>query len=633
MLGPCRLPYELIASDISKETPKQTLDKGYLLSTKDLCGLEYIPELINAGVTSLKIEGRMKTPEYVATVTRIYRKYIDLALSNKPYKIDNKDIEDLLQVFNRGNFSSGHLDKKPNRDLVYKEKQNHMGIYIGNIASLKPNKGHVFINLKHSVSLGDTIQFEKEDVKYTISELMLKNKNILQANNGQLVEIGRMKGNLHIGDKVYRVNSKELSNYAKSSYQEEYKKINLKAKISLKINEPIVLNVETIAEDNIIFDNINVSLSSFDVPALAKSKPIDKDRIISQLNKTNDTIFTFSDIEVKLDDNLFLPSIKILNELRRNALEEILMIAKDRIIRKSPKIEEYKLDKEGIDKTKTEIKKENKNTKKISVLLNKLNDKQNYEDLKNVDNIYIPLRYFSNKKYENIIKTISKHFNIYIYLPTIIKSNYKNLLHNVIENSIDMFTIKGFVISNLGNFTFIEELQKRYGNKFEYIGNYTLNVYNQETIKELKELGVKKLTISPELDKNTIENMLNFSSLEQELIVYGKTPLMHMNYCLLGNTNKCYPTCGVHCMDNKEYYLKDRLGLTFIVVPDRIQTVTTIYNSKTTFLKSSDFSTSSYRIDLLDETVEKANSIIEKILKGNRLEGNEYTNGNLNREI
>ena len=81
----CRLPYELIEND------NKILDKGYLLSTRDLCSLEYIPRLINCGITSLKIEGRMKSPEYVATVTRIYRKYIDLAQSNSNYKIDEKD--------------------------------------------------------------------------------------------------------------------------------------------------------------------------------------------------------------------------------------------------------------------------------------------------------------------------------------------------------------------------------------------------------------------------------------------------------------------------------------------------------------------------------------------------------------
>ena len=109
---PCRLPYKLEAvpngnfpkvTDTSKGNVPN--GNGYLLSTRDLCGLEFIPDLINSGVMCFKIEGRMKSPEYVATVTRIYRKYIDLALSDKPYVIDEIDKKELIQVFNRGGFS------------------------------------------------------------------------------------------------------------------------------------------------------------------------------------------------------------------------------------------------------------------------------------------------------------------------------------------------------------------------------------------------------------------------------------------------------------------------------------------------------------------------------------------------
>ena len=133
---PCRLPYSLIEKHSDSSN---VIDKGYLLSPRDLCSLEYIPSLIKAGVTSFKIEGRMKTPEYVATVTRIYRKYIDLALSDKPYKIDDSDIKDLMQVFNRGGFSNGHLDSKHNSSLIFQEKPSNMGLYLKTIKKYNDN--------------------------------------------------------------------------------------------------------------------------------------------------------------------------------------------------------------------------------------------------------------------------------------------------------------------------------------------------------------------------------------------------------------------------------------------------------------------------------------------------------------
>lgn len=634
--GPCRLPYELsgtLPSSSQNQTSKtnnsksevSTISKGYLLSTKDLCGLEFLPKLIDAGVMCFKIEGRMKTPEYVATVTRIYRKYIDLALSNKPYIIDEKDVKDLMQVFNRGGFSTGHLDSKANTSLVFPEKPNNMGIYIGNIANLKPNKGHVFINLTDNVSIGDTIEFEKESTKYTVSELMIKNKNITTGFKKQLVEVGRMKGNLHIGDKVYKTNSKELSTSSYLSYQEEHKKIDLSACITLKKNSPILLSVSTLSNTNPIFDDISVSLSSDILPVEAKSQPLDKNRVKSQLNKTKDTIFTFKDIDVILDDNLFLPSIKVLNELRRNALDEILLIANSRILRNSPTLPILNTSTHNNNK---------KDKKEISILLNILDENKNYNDLKNVNNVYIPLKYFGNKKYENIIKNICENFNAYIYLPTIIKSNYTNLLHNVIDNSIETFKVSGFVVSNISNGDFIYKMKNKYKDRFKFIGNYTLNIYNNKSIQEWKELGINRLTVSPELDKSTIDNILNNSSVEQELIVYGRTPLMSMNYCLLGKTNKCYPTCGTQCKSNTKYYLKDRLGFLFPILPDSIQTVSTLYNSKITSICPKDFvNATSYRIDILGETIDDINNIINTVLSGSRLEGKDYTNGNLNREI
>ena len=645
--GPCRLPYELLGTCETKGTneAKRSVpiaSKGYLLSTKDLCGLEFLPKLIDAGVMCFKIEGRMKTPEYVATVTRIYRKYIDLALSNKPYVIDKKDVKDLMQVFNRGGFSTGHLDSKANTSLVFPEKPNNIGIYIGNIANLKPNKGHVFINLTDDISIGDTIEFEKESTKYTVSELMIKNKNITTGFKKQLVEVGRMKGNLHIGDKVYKTNSKELSTFAYSSYQEEHKKVDLTACITLKKNSPVLLNVSTLSNTNPIFDNISVSLSSDTLPVEAKSQPLDKDRVISQLNKTKDTIFTFKDIDVILDDNLFLPSIKVLNELRRNALDEILLIANSRILRNSPTslnlnktISNKNINGNNVSCNDANGIVTSSNSKKeISVLLNILDENKNYNELKNVDNVYIPLKYFGNKKYENTIKNICENFNAYIYLPTIIKSNYTNLLHNVIDNSIETFKVFGFVVSNISNGDFIHQMKNKYKDRFKFIGNYTLNIYNNKSIQEWNELGINKLTISPELDKSTIDDILNNSSIEQELIVYGRTPLMSMNYCLLGKTNKCYPTCGTQCKNNTKYYLKDRLGFLFPIIPDSIQTVSTLYNSKITSVCANDFANaSSYRIDLLDETIDNMNNIINTILSGGRLEGKDYTNGNLNREI
>ena len=139
----------------------------------------------------------MKTPEYVATVTRIYRKYIDMALATLnggDFVIDEKDKKRLLQVFNRGGFSTGHQLSTPNKSLIYKEKPNNIGLYLGNISNYNANKGHITIKLNEKIAIGDCISIEGETGKYTISELMKGNSNIKNADSGAIVKLGRMKG-------------------------------------------------------------------------------------------------------------------------------------------------------------------------------------------------------------------------------------------------------------------------------------------------------------------------------------------------------------------------------------------------------------------------------------------------------
>lgn len=609
---PCRLPYELVQNE------NETIDKGFLLSTKDLCGLDYIPFLINAGVTSFKIEGRMKTPEYVATVTRIYRKYIDLALSGNPYVIDEKDKKDLLQVFNRGLSSNGHLDKEPNKNLIYPIKPNNMGLPLGIIQKYNKTNRHITLKLQEELYVGDCISTQKENGSYNVSELMVKNKNIKIGNIGNLVTIGRMKGNISVGDKVYKISSKVLKDNALNSFKTENRKIPLNIKLFIQNNKNISAVVNSCYKYD-LYKNLNFEYTSNIIPNTSINKPLDKDTIIKQFSKTNNSIYEFKKIEIILDDNLFLP-ISSLNDLRRTILENIEKQTLDKIKRTS-----------NCCYTPIVSNASNlKNNYKISLLLNDLNLEYDYSKLDGVHNLYIPLKFFVNKNYENILNVLNKKFSTYIYLPTIIRANYRNLFYDNIVNTTKKYNIKGIVLSNISNFMLISDLYKSNKN-LELIANYTFNIYNNETINKLNDLQISKYIVSPELDKLSILNL--YGNPQKELIVYGKIPLMNMNYCLLGKSNKCYPNCNSLCTNKNRYFLKDRLGLHFDIVPDNIQTVTTIYNCKTLSICPTDFNLDCARIDILYENIDEINNIINTVKLGKKFEGKQYTNGNLNREI
>lgn len=631
---PCRLPYELIEErETNNKTSSNTIDNGYLISPRDLCSITYLPQLIDAGVKCFKIEGRLKSPEYVAVVTSIYRKYIDMVLNGDEYVVSEDDILKLKQIFNRGGFSCGHLSTHANRDLIFKEKPNHMGLYLGNVAGYNKLKGHVKVLLNEPLALGDSINFEKEDTRYTVSELMQNSSNIASAEIGTKVTIGRMKGNIKIGDKIYKLSSKKQLLDAQLSYNSENKKLPLKCNITIKKGEPIVMEAGLYGLKNNLYKNIHVKINSSLIPEKALNNPITKDRIIAQIQKTSNTPFEFSTINIDMEDDVFIPSIKELNEIRRMALLKLenMIIAKNK---RSVDIDDgdvpniYNKYLSGLVHKTSDA--EKANIKRIAVYFNIINPNFDYSTLSKdyISCVYIPLRYFMRKEYINALKTITTNFQTYIYMPAIIKSNYKNIIKHSLEDILEQYNIHGFIISSLGDFV----LLNKYKGKYEFIGNFSLNAFNINSISILKNLGLSRVTLSPELNLEDI-NCIESSNIPLELIVYGNTPIMKMNYCLLGVSNKCYPQCQMRCRNSNKYFLRDRLGFDFRILPDNVQTVTTIFNSKTTCITNIETNVNSKRIDILDENIDEINNIAKSAFYGEKLEGKQYTYGNINRDV
>lgn len=611
---PCRLPYELYEND-------KMLDKGYLLSPRDNCSIEYLPELIKLGVNSFKIEGRMKTPYYVGVVTRIYRKYIDLVQKNidldneilktlihKELNIKNPDTnlsdkEELMQVFNRGAFSTGHFNPAGNKELIFKEKPNNMGFYIGTISHINETKGHLKLKLENPISIGDRISINNES--YTVSELMIDNKNFNTLEKGKIVKIGRMKGKISVGNKVYRIETSNLNKSIAPTFKEnkDFKKVMINGEIIVKENTPISLRVWGTSG---FYNGLEFVATSSVTPAQAQNAPITKEKIFQQLSKTGATEFEFKNLNIILDDNLFV-QMSMLNDLRRTALAglENLVI----------KTHTHNLKEKVFEETETF---ENANTMpEISLLLNILDENFDYTTLKNIDKLYIPLKYFYNKKFSNIITNLSNKFKTYVYMPHIIRdTNLKNF------EFVKEFKIAGFVISHLSQLDIVSNYN------LEIIGNFNLNLYNNHSINTINNLGVSAITLSPELNKSEVLDILNKYSLNSEIIVYGSLPVMTNNYCYLGKTNKCYKECDKKCTNKSNFYLKDRMNFEFKLLPDNTSTITTIYNSKITSIKYEDIPVTSVRIDILDESPEKIQEIINTIKSGNRFEGKTYTNGN-----
>ena len=322
---PCRLKYELIeecpqthnsdnsyySNNTSYNDTTKIIDSGYLMSPKDIMGIYYLPELIKCGINSLKIEGRLKSPSYVGTVTRIYRKYIDFIYNNINYsnkklkemidieinKINDdtnlSDNQELIQVFNRGGFESGHLNPSGNQNLIYKEKPNNIGLFLGKIQNINKNKGYITLKLKNSLSILDKVSIN--DNIYNVTELMINNKNVEIASEGSIVTIGRIKGDISNNNKVFKLESNKLSKSINKTLDKNIKKVKLNGEISILNNKPIMFKVFS---NSIFYNDLEYIVTSSLCPEKAINSPISKEDVIKQLLKTGNTEFEFSNINI-----------------------------------------------------------------------------------------------------------------------------------------------------------------------------------------------------------------------------------------------------------------------------------------------------------------------------------------------
>ena len=613
---PCRMYYNML--ETSDNVSYKNIGKGFLISPRDLCGLDFIPDLIKAGVKSFKLEGRMKTPEYVATVTRIYRKYIDLALSDNDYIVDKNDLHDLMLAFNRGGFSKGCLGGDDNHDYVFEEKPSNQGLYIGNISKIDKKNGLISLKTNEPLDIGDTFLVQQEDHKYTISEILKNGSHVKSAAIGDLVTIGRVKGKLELGDKVFKINSSIISKEIKEFNSHEHVKIPLVANFKALIGKPLELEVVSLDEPSNTYFGLSTTISNEIQPIEAISNPISKERLIEQLNKTTDTNFEFKQINIEMDDNLYIPKISSINALRRDALNDLYQKGIDNFVRKLP---------EKLASTKLVNQHVFPSVRTYSVLLNSIDNSMDYSSLKNVDRVYIPLKFFIKKEFESKLLEISQFTDCYIDIPTIVRDNFRNVFYNNFDEKVNKFNIKGLVISNLSGIEFM----MKYVGKLDIVSKYTLNIYNNHTIDELKKVGVNRVTVSPELDTDNLIDLCNNSSLPTEFLVYGKLPVMHIQYCPLGKSNKCYPTCSMKCKTSNRFYLEDRLGYKFEFVPDNMQTITKIYNSKINSIDYAKFPFDSCLISITDE--DNLDEIIYNVNNNIKFEGKNYTNGNLNKFV
>jgi len=503
--GSCRQKYNLIS-----EGRKVNKDE-YIISTKDLCSLETIGNLIDIGVDSFKIEGRMKSPEYVYLVTKIYRKAIDSYLSCGKVNISEEDMKDLKKIFNR-KFTKGFLNNTTNDDIINSYRPNHQGIKIGKVIKYKDN--YIDIKLSDDLCINDGIRIGDEG--FIVTSMFNNRKKVEFGKKDDIVSIyykGSIETNLDALKTTDYLLNKRIDNQINSLNRkvlvdvkvEVYKDKNIKLELTDYINK-----VEVIG--NVVEKSIN--------------NPISFERIKEQISKLGNTIYKINNIDIIGDEDIFI-SIKELNELRREAVDKLNNL---RLYQYDYVKEEYNISLPNFEKTRN-----------INILVN---DLEQYNKIKNYNfnQIYLEEDLFDQVDDERKVLKLDRVIN-----------NYK-------EYNLPL------LVGELGSV-----------NKYKDVFvDWSLNVTNSYSVAFLHSLGVNKVTLSYELNKTQIKNIIdNYVNRYNrhpnlELIAFGKEEAMICKF----NLNKLYN------VDNS--YLQDRFNNLYpIVVKNDLMR---IYNYKSRFI-------------------------------------------------
>lgn len=477
-VGSCRKMYELI-----DRSTRQVLGQNYLLSTKDLNTIEHIEDLKE--VDSLKIEGRMKEPAYVANVTAKYRKALDEGYSKQ-------DGEGLTKTFNR-TYTAGYLFGEDPANITNVQRPNNFGYEIGTVT--KAYKGMYEIALKKILNQNDIIRIDHggEDVNLSVVKLYDRDGNLV--NRAEKTAYIKVKEKLSAGDIVYKTKDYMYYKELEENLEQEFRRFPLSLKIFAYPGAHLIVDAEGLG--------CHVVYEGEDILEEAKNQPTSREQVIKQMGKLNDTVFGLGDVEFE-ECNAFLP-VKILNSARR----EVVQALYDAKI--ASKLRREKAAAAAAEKQPITF------PVKESYLTASVTTKEQYEACRKagISEIY----------FENIVR----------------------------RNQIKYQPREGELL--VGGYGGIYA----YKDKNPFVTDYSLNVVNSVSCYELHRLGAKRVTLSYELNRAQIKELIdayfdaNDGYPALEMIVYGRAPLLFTKYCPLKKMGRC-GTCKKQCYEIRDEY-------------------------------------------------------------------------------
>ncbi|NJD75521.1 MAG: peptidase U32 [Candidatus Methanoperedens sp.] len=493
---------------------------GYLLSPKDLNMSEHIPDLVEAGIDSFKIEGRMKRPEYVAGVVRIYRKLIDRYLdAPSDFIVTDEEKHNLAQLFNRG-FTTGYFFGNPGNDLMSRKYPHNIGTELGKVIDYEPRRKFVSIHLTAPLRKGDGIGIGGKDTGIIIRNIYVNNKSVVSAGPYSTVKVP-LEGEVAKGDMVYKTSDCQLMASLESK---NGRKIPVKMSIKARAGEPVELFVS---------DGENEVTVQEGIACRAERKSLSSGSIEDQLKKLGSTIFESREITFDIEENIFIP-VSVLNSLRRSGIAQLERTRAQKWKRpcSMPTIPAGK--RKMVSKTV------------LSVSTGSVDCFEAAAD-NGADIVYIGGGEDFLKK-EDYMQAIEfgkkKGVSVFFNTPRIIKE--------IKDLNTDMEP-DGFLVSNPGILYYLRSLKTTR----PVVIDYPFNVLNRLSMEYLLKYG-QRITLSPELTLKEIRNLETHG--QTECIVHGFFPLMVSEHGLAG--------CLFPGRKSKDVFMKDEKGFVFPVKTD-----------------------------------------------------------------
>lgn len=553
---PCRMEYQLgLNGDRLIETPGT-----YLLSPKDIALIHDIPQLHRIGVKSLKIEGRMKRPEYVYQVTKIYRQALDRYFDNPDtFSISSREIQQLEQSFNRG-FSSGYFGGNRNQDIMGFKRPNNRGVYLGRILNCDPAKGSISLKLQADLELGDEIEVWVSQGGRTVipvRELLKNGKRVTAATIGESVSIPGA-GKLHAGDRVFKIFSVQNDRETKQALDKDNP--DLKIACSVQVHGEFDQPLQVTFSDPNGHKGTAVTETCLQI---ARTRPLTVETLREQLSRLGNTPYYLEKIDVQMDDNLMVP-LRDLNQVRRIAVEDLKINALQAYRRKS--ISPLAIRPlSGSAKGLTE---RGSVQRFLSVWVG---DEESVAAAAKAgaDFIYVGGDelsgfHWTEKALASSIEMAHQYGSrLIMAMPRINREGQREQWVPYLQ-MISKLSCDGIMVSDLGTLKRVLEESTQ-----PVFLNYTLNLFNSHALSMMNNPRMIQCTLSPELTLEQIKEISqNCPEIRLECLVQGPIELMVSEYCPIHSTQESEKNCPGLCRHN-HYFLRDRLQLDFPIYTDQ----------------------------------------------------------------